>query len=368
MKSLNYPRLMQLINKPINSWRSLPSAIMTSCQTVISRLTVAQKLYFIAFIMMLSFDGSALVGVIAMFAMLIEFWPMFTKAWESLAGKAFLLLFYAVIANFSLVWAGSVVNEVTGISAEHLTYTHNLVVLLYMPVWFVVISGMALMLLQPAIMVYFLLLPFLKLVGVKAIRFTKGEYYRKRTLFVRVVLAFVVLTNLFMLGDFENSFESIDPQARMASLLKEEAQQQLQSQESLPNSDSTASAVPVTVEEEPLPEEAEQLLKDITGKSVAEITADDSLNISFTDSKTERRYDLIREAYRVLVRKLVAEFVFYLESNQYSRCHTAAGSKVVELNDYEILEIVADETGKYGYTFVVKQCISPAFPESYYGS
>ncbi|MEZ9536581.1 hypothetical protein AB4160_00070 [Shewanella sp. 10N.286.51.B8] len=395
MKSLNYARLQQLISEPINSWRALPGAILTYFKTVIGKLTVAQKLYFIAFLLMLVFDGFTLVAIIAMIAMMVEFWPLFTKTWHSLAGKAFLLLFYAVIANFSLVWAGTVVNEVTGISAQHLAYTHNLVVLLYMPVWFVVISGIALMLLQFAIPLYFVFRPFFKLVGVKAISFTNSEHYRKRTILLRVILAYIVLTNILLLGDFEHSFDSIDPKARMASLLKEEASVQGRNVVKAPEP-TTQEPIPAKpIAEEKIPQELEQLVKDMTGNSIAEInqgnlapadiTADlaeptseqstedieaaDSFNINFSDENTERRYDLVREAYRVLVRSMVAGFVYYFEADQFSRCEHIKDSKVVELNDYEILEISADkEKGKYGYTFTVKQCISPAFPASYYSA
>lgn len=421
LKSLNYARLQQLISEPINSWRALPGAILTYFKTVIGKLTVAQKLYFIAFLLMLVFDGFTLVAIIAMIAMMVEFWPLFTKTWHSLAGKAFLLLFYAVIANFSLVWAGTVVNEVTGISAQHLAYTHNLVVLLYMPVWFVVISGIALMLLQFAIPLYFVFRPFFKLVGVKAISFTNSEHYRKRTILLRVILAYIVLTNILLLGDFEHSFDSIDPKARMASLLKEEASVQGRNVVKAPEP-TTQEPIPAKpIAEEKIPQELEQLVKDMTGNSIAEInqgnlapadiTADlaeptseqstpeqvgfeevefektkqlieditgestedieaaDSFNINFSDENTERRYDLVREAYRVLVRSMVAGFVYYFEADQFSRCEHIKDSKVVELNDYEILEISADkEKGKYGYTFTVKQCVSPAFPASYYSA
>ena len=59
-----------------------------------------------------------------------------------------LLLFYAVIANFALAGAASVVNEVVGVSSSHFSYTHNFAILLYLPAWTLAISIIALLLLQ----------------------------------------------------------------------------------------------------------------------------------------------------------------------------------------------------------------------------
>ena len=347
-----------------------------------------------------------MVGVIAMIAMMIEFWPLFTKTWHSLAGKAFLLLFYAIIANFSLVWAASVVNEVSGVDADHLTYTHNLVILLYMPVWFVLVSGVALMLLQAVIPIYFVLMPLLNLLGVKSIRFTNSEHYRKRTIFLRMILAYVVLANLYLLSDIENTFETSDPRAKMIKLLEAETGRKTEdidaglqklttvgsltsekekavdsnvessddsnvetnNSESLTINDSESVQVPLISTDDAEPDMAsttQKVIEDAVQQSIKQVQENEPIRLNVgADEVAERRYDIIRESYRLMVRMTIANFIYYFEGNQFSRCESQANSKVVELNDYEILEITPTDAqdSRYGYDFLVKACVSPAFP------
>ncbi|MBQ4891906.1 hypothetical protein J8L86_18820 [Shewanella sp. MMG014] len=406
MKSINYPRLMQLLYKPGITLASLPSAILGYLKSIINKLTVAQKLYFIAFILMFTTEGVTMVGIIAMIAMMIEFWPLFSKTWHSLAGKAFLLLFYAIIANFSLVWAASVVNEVSGVDADHLTYTHNLVILLYMPVWFVLVSGVALMLLQAVIPIYFVLMPVLSLLGVKSIRFTNSEHYRKRTILLRMILAYVVLANLYLLSDIENTFESSDPRAKMIKLLEEEtgekpedidaglqklsavgakivegkAEGEAETTLAAENNDtenlSSTEPAPVSVPDsvtatsnEDIPSDiassTQKVIEDAVQQSIKQVQQNEVKRLSVgADEAAERRYDIIRESYRLMVRMTIANFIYYFEGNQFSRCESQLNSKVIELNDYEILEITPTDAkaSRYGYEFLVKACVSPAFP------
>ncbi|WP_285163826.1 hypothetical protein [Shewanella goraebulensis] len=414
MNSFNYPRLQQLLYRPVVSVSALPRVILSYIKTIIDKLTVAQKLYFIAFLLMFTTDGVTMVGIIAMIAMMIEFWPLFTKTWHSLAGKAFLLLFYAIIANFSLVWAASVVNEVSGVDADHLTYTHNLVILLYMPVWFVLVSGVALMLLQAVIPIYFVLMPLLSLLGVKSIRFTNSEHYRKRTILLRMILAYVVLANLYLLSDIENTFESSDPRAKMIKLLEEETGEKpedidaglqklsavgakiveakaegevkgeaetettlvaenndiesLSSTEPVHAPVSVPGSVTSTSNKDTPPDIAastQKVIEDAVQQSIKQVQQNEVKRLSVgADEVAERRYDIIRESYRLMVRMTIANFIYYFEGNQFSRCESQADSKVVELNDYEILEIIPsdEEDSRYGYDFLVKACVSPAFP------
>tara|TARA_Y200000002_G_C22570411_1_gene616397 strand:- start:505 stop:1065 length:561 start_codon:yes stop_codon:yes gene_type:complete len=67
------------------------------------------------------------------------------------------------------------------------------------------------------------------------------------------------------------------------------------------------------------------------------------------------------EGYFGRSKHLIAMFAFNYEADEYSRCKKAKNSKVVELNDYEIVEITPNETMPYGYSFIVKACESPAF-------
>jgi len=59
------------------------------------------------------------------------------------------------------------------------------------------------------------------------------------------------------------------------------------------------------------------------------------------------------------IRELIALFTYKFEANGRSRCQKSANSVVVELNDYEILEITESDHEKYGYHFEVKNVFLP---------
>jgi 5-methylthioribose kinase len=98
--------------------------------------------------------------------------------------------------------------------------------------------------------------------------------------------------------------------------------------------------------------------------NVIQVTPDLKLQLGKQNEKDqqEKNYDEIRQYYQQKVREMIAMFAFRLEADSRSRCNKAIDSNVIELNDYEILEITRDKSAKYGYQFEVKKCISPAFP------
>lgn len=71
--------------------------------------------------------------------------------------------------------------------------------------------------------------------------------------------------------------------------------------------------------------------------------------------------------YDEVLNQILAYFIFRFESDGSSRCEHTEGSNIVELNDYEILEIMPNSTAKYGYTYTVKPCISAAIGHQFKG-
>ena len=316
-----------------------------------AKLSFAQKLYLIALILAFSSNWMGQVALVAVIAMAIEFWPVFERVWHSLAGKAVLLLFYAIIANFALGWSGAIVNEVVGVSASHLDYTHNLAILLYMPAWFLMVSAIVLLALQLIIPIYLVLIFLLKPLGVKSLRLTSHTSFRKTTFLIRIVLASVVLYHLSLLIDLEGSIET-----SFADLIT--ASQQTSEQRAI--------------------EPALGLIPDATGGTKAPaldlvlikptLENDQSANArvpsteELEEEERKQTYASVRVQYQHLVRQLLASFAFTFEANSRSRCEKPVESNVIELNDYEILQITPDKKAHYGYRFEVKKCISAAFP------
>ncbi|MCG9722048.1 hypothetical protein [Shewanella sp. Isolate7] len=345
-----------------------------------------------------------LVAIITTIALTLEFWPVFERVWHSLAGKAVLLLFYAIVANYALAMASAIVNEVVGVPATHFNYTHNFAILLLLPAWILGISAVGLLFAQILMPFYLLIALVLKPIGIKLFSLTGNSHYRFTTLMVRFILSFVLLYHLILLiGDVEERVESalsdikaieqtvkgdlnheqdklatislddavadkeINPQFLSVEPVEPEVEGGLANAESDVESDveldkeaNKAANTELAKEPNKVPNTATAGRRNVSEEeNTTDIQADQQ-----QDSTTSlaREYASIRHAYQGEIRELIAQFAYHFESDNRSRCEKQEDANVVELNDYEILEVVPDDTAKYHYRFTVRKCISPAFP------
>ncbi|AQS36081.1 hypothetical protein Sps_00889 [Shewanella psychrophila] len=314
------------------------SKILGTMSGMLGRLTAAQKLYLLALFLLLFSDNLGMVAIVTVIALTLEFWPLFERVWHSLSGKAVLLLFYAVIANFAIAGAASVVNEVVGVSTEHFSYTHNFAILLYLPAWIIVMTALAILMLQVAVPFYLFGLLLLKPFGVTGLKLINHNHFRFTTMLIRLILSSVVLYHLVLIASLDNdlSQDIADPDGLVMNELS-------------------------TQDKEELSKELEKLRKE-------EETDEESVTfgLSFNGNDAEKKeqvddYEHVRGDYEKMVRSMIARFAYQLESDSRSRCEISPDSNIVELNDYEIVEIRRDKSADYGYSFEVKKCISPAF-------
>lgn len=314
-----------------------------------TQLSAPQKLYLVAIVLLFCTDSVVWVAIISVMAMSIEFWHLFERMWHSLAGKAVLLLFYAIVANFALASSSSVVNDVVGVAASSFNYTHNFAILLYIPAWSVVMSCIVLLVLQlifPLMFaVSFLLRPF----GVTNFRLISHQHFHRTTFWVRVILAAVVLYHLAMLMDLGGQIEKALDDPQVVQLVEAKTEDEIIADD----------GTPLFVKQQG---EQQEVAEPPLIKSADELVHDQERDV--IDEIAKRPYNHLRSQYFTSVRKAIALFAFQLEANAKSRCQKLPLSHVVELNDYEILEITPDINAVYGYHFEVKKCISPAFPSS----
>ncbi|WP_299803089.1 hypothetical protein [uncultured Shewanella sp.] len=273
-------------------------------------LTFAQYLYVLAGLIAIFADSFSWVVVLTVLALTIELLPIFERIWHSLVGKAVLLLFYALVANFALSWAAGVVNDVIGVSATNVAYTHNLAILLYIPVWFVFITALVILAAQLLVPFYLMLALILAPLGIKLPKLTQNIHFQKLTWLLRLMLATGLFAHLVLYV--------------LPELEAEQSQQTI-----------TAGLVPTETT----------------------ISAENAELKGMTDEYLQARYE-----YQAFVRQMIALFAFEFEANSKSRCQKDTDSRVVELNDYELIEIYRDKTLNDGFRFEVKKCISPAFP------
>ncbi|EDQ02265.1 hypothetical protein [Shewanella benthica] len=330
-------RFKQAIDKPkklIIIIYQFIAKILGTMSGLLGRLTLAQKLYLLALFLLIFSDNLGMVAIVTVVALTLEFWPLFERVWHSLSGKAVLLLFYAVIANFAIAGAASVVNEVVGVSTEHFSYTHNFAILLYLPAWIIVMTALAILMLQVAVPFYLLGLLLLKPFGVTGLTLINHNHFRFTTIFIRLILSSVVLYHLVLITSLDNelSQDLSDPDGLVMNELSSK--------------------------------DKEELSNELANLREKDATDDESVTfgLSFNDDTAQKdNYEHVREDYEKMVRSMIARFAYQLESDSRSRCAIAPGSNIVELNDYEIVEIRRDKSADYGYSFEVKKCISPAF-------
>ncbi|WP_025820927.1 hypothetical protein [Shewanella marina] len=269
-------------------------------------LGMAKRCYLIAIISLFCFQVklSALLTVIGL---VIEYWPKFVSLWNTLIGKAVILFFYAAIANFALAFSAMIVNEVTGVSASEFIYTHNFGLLLYLPVLIVLISLTMLLVIIFIVMLAILLMLLLKPLHYFGMNFLKQPYFIRLTI-VKIILLINILS---IFGEYEQAEFFTINNTRLVAL-------------------------------------------DNSGNKEVETT-----NLSENIDVAEHQ---VKTNYLYWVKLLVANFAYHYEGDSYSRCQKSDNSSVVELNDFEILEIVPDDAQPYGYQFNIKKCHSVAFP------
>lgn len=308
-------------------------------QSIWFNLSTAQKLYLLAFISLILLQSATLASCLTVIALIVEFWPKFIRLWHSLAGKALILLFYAIIANFVLASASGIVNQVTQVSATHFNYSHNFATLLYLPPWALGITLATLLILQLLLPFYIIALLLIKPFGSDRIKFITQSYSPLLTALLRFALASVVIVSLIsfidekptdqVLNDLVGTFSSSKAIAKKSPDEQLKAVEELGEKLEKPNNPAVAQPnITVNVEGD-----------DQTADNVQQ----------FLDTK----------GYFERSKWLIASFAYNFEADSYSRCAKSDDSKAVELNDYEFIEITPDNTKKYGYNFVVKACDSP---------
>lgn len=297
-------------------------------------ITFAQRCYFLATSMLLIqlllniesglFEaimfGFALVGIVS------ETWPKFMVLWNSLPGKAVILFVYAIIANFALASASGMVNSITGVSASALPYSHNFALILMVPSWFFVTTLMALVGGMLVIFVYLFFLLLLKPFGVQRLWHQPGYRFVLSTAVARFVWTLGVALQLGIL-------------AGQVGLLSE-------------FSSDSANPLIAIEETENKRENSESQLTEEQAENVSELERD--LTTLLTNAK-QKSVD-----YKKAQRQALANFIYEFEADSRSRCAHPEGTRVIELNDYEILQIEKTADAAEGFVYTVEPCRSAA--------
>ena len=344
-------------------------------------LTFAQRCYLVA-------TGMGLLGMyfnvqsaafdVVMYAFALagivnEIWPRFMIVWHSLPGKAVILFVYAIIANFALASASGMVNDIAGVSASALPYSHNFALILTMPTWFFITSIMALLLLILLTPLYMMVLLVLKPFGVKRIWHPPEYRFVLTTTFIRFIWTILLLVEFSLLSaqaglmwedEEQIASDMVSVQFAGDSFVQKIAEQQKVEGDLL--SDEGAESPNLTVKlgdetgDEASNSENNVALDDAT-KATDDINnanadIEEEFEQAWKDAKVRSR------EFKKMQQRALADFIYVFEADSRSRCAHAENTRVIELNDYEVLEITRDkdESNEIGYQFEVIPCKSAA--------
>lgn len=289
----------------VKGWHYFTSFRFYKVNDTWKSLNFAQRCYVGATLLLIIFDAFDAGNVIefgipvtfALMGLCWEFWPGFIRFWDHLLGKAAVLFFYAVIANFALAHSSGLVNGVTGVSASVTPYSHNFALILVLPTWFFIVSLIMLVMVQALLPFYLLLLLILKPFGVHGL-WHKPEYkYVFSTAFLRYMWMVILFINFSVVA------------AKVGVI----------------TSDTPLLGASYTVASEGFFETKD----DVDPARVADIEASHQALQDEIQRNTNN--------FRSVQKRLLAEFVYNHEADSHSRCAHPADSRVIEINDFEIL-------------------------------
>ena len=285
-------------------------------------LHLAQRFYLLATLSLLAFllsmaKASVLIQLFALCllaATAIEMWQRFAVWWHSLLGKALILVFYAVVLNFSFAYAESMVNSVLGIRPDVVPYTVNLAALLLAPAWALIGSMLVLQLYTTLHVSKVMLLAMLRPFGLRARHILPDEPYPGWTLCARII--YLPVVSVFLLMALASYFSG----------------------------------------------KPGELFSD--GSTVLELDAEQ--NRPETALGQKQQINVLGGEGPLLptmlwLNKVLATFNYQIESLGASSCTLTAPTHLVHINDFEVLLITPDSKAELGYRYEVALCQSPAF-------
>jgi hypothetical protein len=269
-----------------------------------------------------------------------EMWLRFAIWWHSLLGKALILIFYAVVLNFSFANAESIVNGVLGIRPNVVPYSVNLAVLLLAPAWILIGSMLTLQFYSMLHLLKIMLLLMLRPFGMPSRHLLDDEVFPIWTLIARICyLPVVTVILMFTLASYfsghpEQFLNWEEPKTQDGGVAAQQEVEQLQQQD------------------EALKQQAKQLeQQQKTGP-----------HTKVKEFEVVLGSDGFKLPTMLWLNKLVASFNYHIESMGASSCKLTPPEHLVHINDYEVLVITPDATQPLGYSYKVRICDSPAFP------
>lgn len=320
-------------------WAKLRAAISPRWQ----KLNLVQRWYFLATVSLLlwliTFTSAQpfYLGFVVMLlvATMIDMWQSSIKIWHSLPGKVLLFASYAILANFCYAYAESQMNAISGVKPDLTPFSVHFMIALQAPIWTFILSILMSMAYLTVHTVKVILMLLIRPVSKVHAEMMHQESYPFISLLARIVYLPVVLV-----------FVSIGLQGYLTG-----------NTEAVINMNNSGFTVKSAETE---------VVEDIETKlmqPVAEGQAKSTSTPKDGDNDTEESQLISGVPSIPWANKLVANFLYEVESQGRSHCKISGAEHAVQINDFEILVIVPDKTQELGYRFTVRGCNSANLPK-----
>ncbi|NVK24232.1 MAG: hypothetical protein HWE10_04840 [Gammaproteobacteria bacterium] len=316
-------------------------------------LSTSQKFYFAALVTLLLsmqsessvFDGFTLTGLLALAALFSEVWPRFVKVWETLLGRVFIVLFYAILANLAVAIAAQKVNEVVGIDPSPLFYTLGFTTVVLAPLWFLGLTAVSMVVYMIALQIWIIIVFLLKLIRVPIYRNTGKTkvLYPILTNVLRVILIPIMLSSLAAVAevyvgdiDYQLTDESKEKVTNVSNGLKD----------TIKNQAAKDAGRALNVEEQSaLDEVFSSFEQELVGEKQPSSDSAPPIETEKGDGPDDKK-----------ILKLIASFVHNIETFEYSQCKKADNERAVFVGETDILISKENPEARLGYEFSVRVC------------
>lgn len=337
-----------------------------------AQLHTNQIIYALALILFVFADGDIeeqnstmwLIGLFAFFGMARELWAIFIKVWESTFGRLILLILYAAIANFTLAVASQKVNIVINADPTQLYHTLGVTTLLILPLWLMIVSVVAMIVIFGLLQILRLmrgLLVLMRIIGKKA---KPKEAFPKTFSVVRLILlapvSMTMITSLGWYGDqlnlphtpgfrFTSSAGGIVDK-KVATVGLDVIEGELQ-KENLSEQDRKE----LLTAKNKLLERLDISFNHDAPENIPKVEPNGAPLVSVYDAIVEQTN--IRPPKIYFLDTLIASFVYNYEAFEYSHCLKAPDERVVYISDNDVLVVKEDKGTSTGYAFSTRTCI-----------
>lgn len=299
-----------------------------------------------------------LAGWIAFLGLTRELLHLFNRIWHTTLGKSVILILYASAANIALAYAAMNINYITGVEPTPFVFTLGFTTLVLMPFWITLSTVVFFSIFMIGANLWLLVRLPLKLIGFNIQLHWEDRHRALLTMVLRIVLIPFAITAIFSFTlPYFTDFMNEDHRTADVQPVESEPTQ------TTPPELTVAPVQPAPQGQRALPAEVQQqidratadLSADVQQQVKQDISNAQMFDIYFSDDSSEQEIEETRKK-GLLIKRLIANFIWYLEAYPNSRCQKPNDARSVPIDELSVLFIHRDADSELGYRYEVAEC------------